>query len=110
MPSPIDHAAFRDIWNSSPFDNRDVLLEYAAANAADMVELRSAIARRNATDLMHTAHRISGASQMVGAIEIVAACNRIEEAARNDNWSVIDQHADLLYSAIDHVDIYIKLI
>jgi two-component system sensor histidine kinase EvgS len=105
--APIDPASFREIWNVDPHEHRALLGEYADTNSGDIAALKAAVARHNRPGILQAAHRIAGASQIVGALRVVACCRRMEHAARELAWPDISQALDRLCGEIELVDAYI---
>jgi HPt (histidine-containing phosphotransfer) domain-containing protein len=110
MRPPIDYTSFRENWSVDPHENRDLLIDYAESNAADLQSLRAGVAGNRMLDVMRAAHRIAGASQIVGALRVVAACRRIENAVRDNQWGAIQDYADALSREIEQVDDFIHSI
>ncbi len=110
MRPPIDYTSFRENWGVDPHENRDLLIDYAESNAADLQSLRAGVAGNRMLDVMRAAHRIAGASQIVGALRVVAACRRIENAVRDNQWGAIQDYADALSREIEQVDDFIHSI
>ena len=110
MRPPIDYTSFRENWSVDPHENRDLLIEYAESNTADLQSMRAGVAANRMLDVMRAAHRIAGASQIVGALRVVAVCRRIENAVRDNEWQSVPQLADLLSREIEQVDAFINSI
>jgi HPt (histidine-containing phosphotransfer) domain-containing protein len=110
MRPPIDYTSFRENWSVDPHENRDLLIEYAESNTTDLQSLRAGIAANRMLEVMRAAHRIAGASQIVGALRVVAVCRRIENAVRDNEWQSVPQLADVLSREIEQVDAFINSI
>jgi hypothetical protein len=108
--TPIDATLFRETWNVDPHNHCELLSEYADASADDTATLLSAVSRQNRTTIMNTAHRIAGASQIIGAVRVVAACRRLELAARDHEWPALPALAAKLCCELDHVRDFINSI
>ena len=61
---------------------REVLLDYREANAADLAGLAGEIEGADAAPALLRVHRIKGAARTVGAVRVAQACERLEEALR----------------------------
>jgi HPt (histidine-containing phosphotransfer) domain-containing protein len=110
LRAPIDSALFRETWNVEPQNQRALLAEYAAASAADMADLQSAAHRHQSRELLRIAHRLAGASQIVGALRVAAACRRLEQALRNRVWPEVAGLVESVCRELGRVDEYINSI
>ncbi len=59
----------------------EMLQVFKLHNRADVADLRTALNEGNPTSVQRSAHRIKGASRMVGALELEGVCAAIERAA-----------------------------
>lgn len=57
--------------------------------AADRTALREAVDRRDREETIRSAHRMLGASRMIGAGAMAEACQILLEEARADKWSAV---------------------
>ncbi len=105
--APIDDAAFRETWNAEPRNQRALLTEYAETSAADLADLQSAARRHQSRELLRIAHRMAGASQIVGAVRVAAACRRLEQALRNRVWPEVAGLVENVCREVGRVDEYI---
>jgi HPt (histidine-containing phosphotransfer) domain-containing protein len=64
---------------------REILLEFRGTIDADARALEDALTRRHLADIVRAAHRIKGASLMVGADDLAAVCAAIEHAGRAED-------------------------
>lgn len=79
---PIDVAAFREVTGGNPAIERDLLNEFRRSMRVDVAALRGAVARGDARQMGHIAHRMQGACCVVAARQAVAACAPFVRAAR----------------------------
>jgi HPt (histidine-containing phosphotransfer) domain-containing protein len=110
LRGPIDSALFREIWNVEPHDHSGLLTDYAESNTNDMAALQAAVRRHRMLDIMRLAHRIAGASEVVGAVRIVALCRRIERAARDLDWQAMPALVESLCREVERVGDFIDAI
>ena len=68
---------------------RDILREFKVANDADAAALGEALARRDLPAIVRAAHRIKGASRMVGAQDLGTVCAAIERAGRAEDLTAV---------------------
>ncbi|RXZ43487.1 ATP-binding protein [Crenobacter cavernae] len=59
-----------------------IMREYWQANEADLAALEAALAADDAPETVRHAHRVKGASRMVGAVSLGDAAEKLEHAAR----------------------------
>lgn len=86
--------------SARPENQLELLKEFNLQNRIDIANLDAALQTANAPEIMRCAHRIKGASRMVGAVELEDVCTQIEQVARQND---IDT-ARLIYStSIDTV-------
>lgn len=77
---PIDKAAL-DRLSGDEADSAEIFAEFLAQTTSDLVALDEALASNDLAECAQVAHRIKGASRMVGARELAAASEAIEHAA-----------------------------
>jgi signal transduction histidine kinase/CheY-like chemotaxis protein len=90
----------RDVGESS-----DALLEqFGSASAADLQRIRQAIADGDRSCVARTAHRMKGASRMVGLTALAGACEALEREARGGDPERIARQADAVEAELGHVE------
>lgn len=72
----IDKIAANDV------DKAEILRDFIAQTQSDFIEMETAMNQSDLPGLVRIAHRMKGASRMVGAYELIAACAVVEQAAR----------------------------
>ena len=82
--SPIDRQELSKVV-LDPKGHLEVLQEYQKHLVADLEKLDSQLAALNFFNIEQISHRMKGASKMVGATYITAACLNLEQAAKNKN-------------------------
>lgn len=82
--APIDHAALAQVVPDRA-EHMQILLEYQSHIDKDRAHLSELLEQGDLTEVEHTAHRMKGSSQMVGAIHLADACAAIEHAAHRRN-------------------------
>ncbi len=70
-------------------DEREILRDFRRANIEDIAMLKSAVEKSDIAQFTRAAHRIKGASAMVGAIGLAAICERLEKASRANDWATV---------------------
>lgn len=89
-----------------------VLQEYNVHIRTDFTKLLTEFERGHAiNNVEQMAHRMKGASKMVGATQIAAACLAVEQAAKNENIDNVRIHIQQLDARIEQFEHYLlKLI
>jgi HPt (histidine-containing phosphotransfer) domain-containing protein len=85
-PSPVDRSVLEVYSDGELAVELEILHDFAQANQEDMVALRQAASDASAEQLAWAAHRIKGASRMVGANEMGNAAEAVEKAAKAGQW------------------------
>ena len=80
--SAIDAAAVGELAPGDPAGQRDILAQFRAYNAQDAQALADAVRAGEMAQVTQSAHRIKGAAKTVGATQLAAVCERIEQASR----------------------------
>jgi HPt (histidine-containing phosphotransfer) domain-containing protein len=107
LPTPIDHAAFRAVWNAEPADNITLLVEYAKSNSHDLLVLQEAVEKAALQDVIDHAHRLAGAAHIMGALSVVDCCRALEAAARENASVTVSEKTMALRDEIRRVHAYI---
>jgi HPt (histidine-containing phosphotransfer) domain-containing protein len=63
--------------------------DYRETTLVDLADLDNRIARKDVAGIARSAHRICGASKVVAAHEVVAACDRVERSCIDGQWTAI---------------------
>ncbi|MEQ1814045.1 MAG: ATP-binding protein, partial [Candidatus Nitrotoga sp.] len=71
-----------DELSDNPADKMEILLNFMSQTRSDFAELEAAVAMWDFQASMRIAHRMKGASRVVGAREMAAACEAMEHAMR----------------------------
>jgi CheY-like chemotaxis protein len=87
--SILEASALHEVTGGDPGMQREVFARYLAENSSDVADLHRAIETRDATQATHAAHRINGASKTIGAAALGEVVERIEGAARREDWASI---------------------
>jgi len=85
---------------SLPVEIRTQLVELFAASApADIADMRDAVARGDAGELMRVAHRGKGGSATLGAARMADACSRLQATGETGDLSSAPEQLDRLDDA-----------
>jgi HPt (histidine-containing phosphotransfer) domain-containing protein len=66
------------------------LVRFHRYNGEDAGRLREAVAQRDVGQLLAATHRVRGSSRTVGATDLALACERMERAAKREDWPEIE--------------------
>jgi PAS domain S-box-containing protein len=105
--APIDAAALAELTGGDKAIEREILREYKTANDADARALEDALGRRDLPGIARAAHRIKGASRMVGAQSLAAVCATIEQAGRRDDLPAVLAEEARLLRELDRLNAYL---
>ncbi len=89
-------------------DQIEILLEFQAQNWLDIADLNAALQLQDIEALRHAAHRIKGASRMVGAVALEGVCEKIEAAAKQQSLVEATLVARALEGVVAQLDSAIK--
>jgi two-component system, NarL family, sensor histidine kinase EvgS len=91
MATPLDASMLHDISGGDESLARDILGRFHRYNAEDAKKLRAAVHRVDGEQVKVFCHRIKGSSRTIGANGLAAACERLEQAARErDTHSMVN--------------------
>jgi len=82
LRKPLDHTVLAEISGGDAVVERSILSGFRAANDADAISLTLAVLNQDFGQITRTAHGMSGASKVIGALELAAICERIERAGK----------------------------
>jgi signal transduction histidine kinase/CheY-like chemotaxis protein len=83
--TPIDMDKLRELSDGDPAVERHLLEQLRATNDVDAAAMDLALATQDMALAARSAHRMAGASMMVGARAFAYACRTIAQASRNED-------------------------
>jgi PAS domain S-box-containing protein len=86
---PIDQALLAATCGRDASLMDEVLATFLRSCQQDSAALEQALAAHDAAEAGRLAHRMGGASTMVGARDLAAACEKIDRAGRCGDWKVV---------------------
>lgn len=86
---PIDQALLEAKCGGDASMVSEVLAAFRRTCEEDSIGLRQAVAADDVAQVTLCAHRMAGASKMVGALAFAAACESIDRASRTDDWGAV---------------------
>jgi PAS domain S-box-containing protein len=88
--APVDLALIAAHWGGDVAIVRKILADFRAFTQADAAKLRQAMAAGDMSQVTHSAHRMLGASSMVGARGLALACEQIDHASRAGHLNAVE--------------------
>lgn len=85
----IDTAVIQSMWGVDAARVGPIIAAYRHSAADDRAALHAAVDRRDGEGVAHSAHRMLGASKMVGAHAMAEACQILLTEARGDKWDAV---------------------
>ncbi len=95
---PVDPVVLHGLAQGEPAAVRRILAHFHRANHVDATALQTALNNDDLPSMTRAAHRIKGASGLVGARALASVCHRIEDAARTGDLPA----ATVLRVQLDH--------
>jgi len=86
----VDHGLLASISGGDAATEREILADFRQVNDADVALLKQAVADIDLPRVGHAAHRIKGASLMIGSLALAGVCERIEQASRSNDWTTVE--------------------
>ena len=106
--APVDRAVLTRIAGDDKSMIRDIFKDFRKANDADMIDLDEAVNDGDSDAVRRAAHRIKGASRMIGATRLSAIGDQVEQAAKAENWDAVQVGLTALEKERKQLNDYIK--
>jgi two-component system sensor histidine kinase EvgS len=87
--APVDRAVLAAMCGGDEAFERRILRNFWQATQNDIVKLQDAVTSGDLRAVAHVSHSIKGASRTIGAHDLAAVCDRIEEAGRAAESSAV---------------------
>jgi signal transduction histidine kinase/CheY-like chemotaxis protein/HPt (histidine-containing phosphotransfer) domain-containing protein len=95
-PPPIDFAALAEVAGDDEVLQRQILDDFMASTATDLADVAAAVRGHDTALVAREAHKLKGASRMVGAVELSQAAAELEAAGKAGDWArILPLAADL---------------
>jgi signal transduction histidine kinase/CheY-like chemotaxis protein/CHASE3 domain sensor protein/HPt (histidine-containing phosphotransfer) domain-containing protein len=91
----IDRSMLAELSGGDAESERRILQDFRRANDTDAESLWRAVAEHDTAQVSRVAHRMLGASRMIGAKRIALVCERIESASRANDWKAVTAGAEM---------------
>jgi HPt (histidine-containing phosphotransfer) domain-containing protein len=112
IPSPgadaIDPSVLAAIAAGDKVMEREILVDFHRVNLIDAAALECAVDSSELSDVSRAAHRISGSSKMIGAVELAAVCDRLQFAAESNDWKSIDADMNVFRRELGRLNIHLE--
>lgn len=105
--TPIDIRVMAENFGADEIASYAMLKDFVAINAEDLRALQAALVERDARAVARCAHRVLGASKMVGATTLARIAARLEVLARVRDWSRIAAVASVLDNECRRVERFV---
>lgn len=89
-------------------EQAEILQEFIHQTIQDIQEANDAKRNKNIDGLKRIAHRIKGASLMVGATEIAVICKEIEQSLKGKRWKSVLAALNRLNDALKEIEVVFK--
>lgn len=91
-------------------DEREILNDFRRANDEDIAMLKRAVENSDIAEFTRAAHRIKGASAMVGAIGLSSVCEGLEKAGRANDWATVLDTMGAFDNACDQLNAFLTCV
>ena len=106
----MDRSVLAEVSGGDADVERSVLSGFRLASESDIAVLERAVHEQDAPQVTRTAHHISGAGKMVGALGLASVCARIEDAGRSGDWTAITADMSVLQREWQHLNTFLDSI
>jgi signal transduction histidine kinase/CheY-like chemotaxis protein/HPt (histidine-containing phosphotransfer) domain-containing protein/CHASE3 domain sensor protein len=107
QPPPLDVVALEALIGADPVLARTVLDDFLGSTVQDLDALNGARIAGDLVALTRQAHKIKGASRLVGALELAETAGQLEAAARAAEWPAVLPLAADLATAAERLRLYV---
>jgi CheY-like chemotaxis protein len=105
----LDPASLAAVSGGDAAMEREILADFRAASDADMTKLRDALARQDVPGIVALSHRMKGGCRTVGASALGDVCERVEKAARRNDWPAIAAEQGALEREFERLKAFLAL-
>lgn len=106
-PAAIDRQLLAAFSDGDPVIEREILSDFRRVNDGDALMLRQAVSDGDPARVRMTAHRIKGASKMVGAMALAEVCERIHRACGGSSAAAVHAHMPAFEREIQRLNAYL---
>ncbi|HVY07494.1 MAG TPA: ATP-binding protein [Burkholderiales bacterium] len=87
---------------------REILADFRQSAHQDVRQLKGSLDAQDSDGLRRAAHRMKGASRMVGALDLASVCEALEHAGRDRDMAKAQQLRSNLSAEIERLDEYLQ--
>jgi HPt (histidine-containing phosphotransfer) domain-containing protein len=102
-PLPLDDSVLHTLTGGDPAECRALMDDFLAATDADLAGLAAAREAGDLAQVARQAHKIKGASRLVGAQQLGEAAEEVEAAAKSADWSQVLPHCTDVQTAAERL-------
>ncbi|WP_372626749.1 ATP-binding protein [Arsukibacterium sp.] len=108
QPSPICFTTIANFLGNDPAKHEEYL-NYFVKHAKELLtELTTVAKTQNRSAVRAVAHQFKSVAKSVGAVSLSAEALKLERAAENSDWSVINEHARVMQEKYQDVVNYVR--
>lgn len=107
---PFDLQLISVTWGCDLDVKQEILGSFVRTTLEDHAALGRAVAGRDSLQSSRIAHRILGASRMMGAQEVGDVCERIGLASRTEDWNAVDEAMEDLARECRRIEAFVKYV
>ena len=89
QPPPLDPAVLAALTGGDAGETRELLIEFLDSTGNDLAAVEAARSGGDLPGIAREAHKLKGASRMVGALELDQCAGRLEDASRAADWLAV---------------------
>jgi HPt (histidine-containing phosphotransfer) domain-containing protein len=105
--TPIVSGQLSEVSGGDAEVEREILSEFRGATQADAIALEQSLAEGDIDAVRRAAHRMKGASRMVGALDLALACEHLEKAAEDNDLAAAVLQRPGLVAEIERLGRYL---
>jgi PAS domain S-box-containing protein len=106
--APIVPGKVAEISGGDPAMEREILIDFRTSNREDAQALKRSVDARDPAAIQRMAHRMRGASKLVGAFDLASVCEMIEFAGRNQDTAKALELWPLVHEELQRLDQYLE--
>jgi HPt (histidine-containing phosphotransfer) domain-containing protein len=107
-PGPVDRTIFNVIVGDDAALERHILTKFRDTNNEDVALLKEAVSKNDLDQIKFSTHRIRGACSMLGAMQLVAACEAIDSATCSGDAGAVKSSMAVFRQELTRLDGYIE--
>lgn len=109
VPSPFSENALMEIAGGDQAFLREILADFRQSTHEDARHLKDSLDTGDSIGLRRAAHRMKGASRMVGALDLASVCEALENAAHANDLAKAGELRSHLAAELQRLDHFLQL-